>query len=169
MEILEAEMEKGLNRSTNSEADIKMLPTYVCQLPTGKESNDILALDLGGSNFRVLLIRLRDYEEPLILNKVFIVSESIMKGSGQKLFNHISNCLYLFMKNHNLDLNRTYPLGFTFSFPCRQLGLSQAILLRWTKGFSCSDVVGEDVVSLLQKAIDARGVSFIKSILLVDQ
>lgn len=62
------------------------------------------------------------------------------------------------MKNHNLDFNHTYPLGFTFSFPCRQTGLSHAILLRWTKGFSCSDVVGEDVVTLLQKAIDARNV-----------
>jgi len=176
-------MEKGLSRSTNSEADLRMLPTYVTSLPTGKESNDILALDLGGSNFRVLLIRLRENEEPRIINKVFIVSESNMKGSGTKvnfysihvlsslkltlaylllfkLFNHIANCLFLFMKNHNLDFNRTYPLGFTFSFPCRQRGLSSSILLRWTKGFSCSDVVGEDVVGLLQKAIDSRGVIF---------
>ena len=82
-----------------------------------------------------------------------------MKGSGSKLFNHIANCLFLFMKNHNLDFNRTYPLGFTFSFPCRQTGLSNSILLRWTKGFSCSDVVGEDIVELLQKSIDARGVN----------
>ncbi len=85
MEILDNEMEKGLNRMTNSEADLKMLPTYVCQLPTGRETNDILALDLGGSNFRVLLIRLKENEEPKILNKVFIVSESIMKGSGTKV------------------------------------------------------------------------------------
>lgn len=85
MDILESEMEKGLNRSTNSEADLRMLPTYVTSLPTGKESNDILALDLGGSNFRVLLIRLRENEEPRILNKVFIVSESNMKGSGTKV------------------------------------------------------------------------------------
>ena len=85
MEILEDEMEKGLSRFTNSEADVKMLPTYVTQLPTGNESNDILALDLGGSNFRVILIRLRQGEVPKILNKVFIVSESIMKGSGTKV------------------------------------------------------------------------------------
>jgi hexokinase len=85
MEILENEMEKGLRRYTNSEADVKMLPTYVTQLPSGKESNDILALDLGGSNFRVILIHLRKNEPPKILNKVFIVSESIMKGSGAKV------------------------------------------------------------------------------------
>ena len=159
MEILDAEMDKGLSKLTTTEAELKMLPTYVCQLPTGRESNDILALDLGGSNFRVLLIRLRENQEPKILNKVFIVSESIMKGSGEKLFSHIANCLFLFMKNHNLDLTKTYPLGFTFSFPCRQTGLSRAILLRWTKGFSCSDIVGEDVVSLLQNAINEREVS----------
>ena len=85
MEILESEMDKGLSKLRNSEADVKMIPTYVTQLPTGKESNDILSLDLGGSNFRVLLIRLRENEEPKILNKVFIVSESIMKGSGEKV------------------------------------------------------------------------------------
>lgn len=85
MDILDAEMDKGLRRSTNGEADVKMLPTYVCHLPTGKETNDILSLDLGGSNFRVLLIRLRANEEPQILNKVFIVSESIMKGPGSKV------------------------------------------------------------------------------------
>jgi hexokinase len=85
MEILESEMDKGLSRTRNSEADVKMIPTYVTHLPTGKESDDILSLDLGGSNFRVLLIRLRENEEPKILNKVFIVSESIMKGSGEKV------------------------------------------------------------------------------------
>lgn len=168
MEILDNEMEKGLNRSTNSEADLKMLPTYVCQLPTGRETNDILALDLGGSNFRVLLIRLRENEEPKILNKVFIVSESIMKGSGTKLFNHIASCLYLFMKTHNLDFNKTYALGFTFSFPCYQAGLSKATLLRWTKGFNCSDTIGEDVVEYLQKAIDARGDIRVKVIVLIN-
>lgn len=85
-------MEKGLNRTTATEADLKMLPTYVCQLPTGRETKDILALDLGGSNFRVLLIKLRDNEKPKILNKVFIVSESIMKGSGDKVFDFCCCC-----------------------------------------------------------------------------
>lgn len=157
MDIMEAEMEKGLSLTRNYEADLKMIPTFVTKFPTGSESDDILSLDLGGSNFRVLFIRLRENEEPIILNKVFIVSESIIKGTGEKLFAHIAHCLFLFMKNHNLDLQRTYPLGFTFSFPCRQHGLANAVLLRWTKGFDCSDVIGENVVELLQKAIDRRG------------
>ena len=46
------------------------------------------------------------------------------------------------------------PLGFTFSFPCRQEGLAKATLTHWTKGFKCSGVEGEDVVELMKKAID---------------
>lgn len=51
-------------------------------------------------------------------------------------------------------------LGFTFSFPLKQLGLTKGILQRWTKGFSCSGVVGEDVVQGLKDAIARRGVRF---------
>ena len=51
------------------------------------------------------------------------------------------------------------PLGFTFSFPCSQHGLTAARLTQWTKGFSCSGVEGEDVVRLLEEAIERRGVS----------
>lgn len=53
------------------------------------------------------------------------------------------------------------PLGFTFSFPLLQLGLTKGLLVRWTKGFNCSGVVGEDVVQLLKDAIARRGVNFI--------
>lgn len=47
-------------------------------------------------------------------------------------------------------------LGFTFSFPCRQEGLASARLTEWTKGFSCSGVMNEDIVKLLQSAMDEK-------------
>jgi hexokinase len=50
------------------------------------------------------------------------------------------------------------PLGFTFSFPCKQEGLNSARLVSWTKGFKCSGVEGQDVVQLLKDAIDRRNV-----------
>ena len=53
-----------------------------------------------------------------------------------------------------------FSLGFTFSFPCKQEGLASARLTAWTKGFSCAGVVNEDVVKLLQEAIDERVRSF---------
>jgi hexokinase len=47
-------------------------------------------------------------------------------------------------------------IGFTFSFPCKQEGLASARLTSWTKGFTCSGVVNEDVVKMLQTAIDEK-------------
>jgi len=58
--------------------------------------------------------------------------------------------------------------SFTFSFPCYQAGLSKATLLRWTKGFNCSESIGEDVVGMLQRAIDIRGDIKVKVIVLIN-
>ena len=62
------------------------------------------------------------------------------------------------MSKRNLIQYRM-PLGFTFSFPCRQEGLNSARLTSWTKGFKCTGVEGEDVVQLLREAIDRRDVT----------
>ena len=75
-----------------------------------------------------------------------------------QLFDHIASCLASFIKERSLT-DELLPLGFTFSFPCAQEGLTKARLAMWTKGFKCSGVEGEDVVELLQAAIARRGVS----------
>ena len=49
---LTAACEKGLENE--EKAVVKMFLTYVHSLPDGTEEGDFLALDLGGSNFRVL-------------------------------------------------------------------------------------------------------------------
>ena len=53
--LLTAEFIKGLERE-GDDVKVKMLITYVHSMPDGTEKGDFLALDLGGSNFRVLLI-----------------------------------------------------------------------------------------------------------------
>ncbi|CAG2123209.1 unnamed protein product, partial [Medioppia subpectinata] len=71
------------------------------------------------------------------------------------LFDHIASCISMFMSQRKVIQYRI-PLGFTFSFPCKQEGLTSARLTQWTKGFKCSGVEGEDVVQLLREAIDKR-------------
>lgn len=63
-----------------------------------------------------------------------------------------------FIKERELG-DEVLPLGFTFSFPCKQEGLTKARLACWTKGFKCAGVEGNDVVELLKEAIARRGVS----------
>jgi hexokinase len=61
------------------------------------------------------------------------------------------------MEEHNLKGAVRLPLGFTFSFPCKQEGLTHATLVTWTKGFKASGVEGRDVVGLLKEACQRRG------------
>ena len=52
------EVNRGLAKATNPGAAVKSFCTYVTELPTGRESGSFLALDLGGTNFRVILVEL---------------------------------------------------------------------------------------------------------------
>lgn len=83
MHILEEEMSAGLSPSTHKQATVKMFPTYVRKLPNGTEVGQVLALDLGGTNFRVLLIDLRGNARVELTSKIFVIPQSIMIGDGK--------------------------------------------------------------------------------------
>ncbi|KAM4576942.1 hexokinase-2 [Odontesthes bonariensis] len=152
------EMDKGLCRDTNPTATVKMLPTFVRSTPDGTEQGEFLALDLGGSNFRVLLVKVNaDGEQEVEMeNQIYTIPDDIMRGSGSELFDHIADCLAKFLEKMGIK-DKKLPLGFTFSFPCQQTKLDESVLLSWTKGFKISGVEGKDVVSLLKKSIKKRG------------
>ncbi|XP_017878121.1 hexokinase type 2 isoform X3 [Ceratina calcarata] len=154
METLERELKRGLSKETHDQAIVKCFTTYVQDLPDGTEKGNFLALDLGGTNFRVLLITLDGMNFDM-KSKIYAIPQSLMLGTGTQLFDHIAQCLALFVKDLNLQ-DHVLPLGFTFSFPLQQEGLTKGRLVRWTKGFDCSGVVGENVVALLEEAIARR-------------
>ncbi|NXL77986.1 HXK3 protein, partial [Leptocoma aspasia] len=148
--LMKAEMERGLGKETNASASVRMLPTYVTHTPDGTERGDFLALDLGGTNFRVLVVRVT--EDGITMgSEIYVIPAAIMQGTGEELFDHIIDCIIDFQTKQNL-VTQMLPLGFTFSFPCQQVGLDKALLLTWTKGFSASGCVGQDVVQLLRDA-----------------
>jgi hexokinase len=62
---------------------------------------------------------------------------------------------------------KTIPLGFTFSFPVEQSAIDSGKLLKWTKGFNVKNVVGQDVVKLLQDAFDRKRMN-VKCVALVN-
>ncbi|XP_049785326.1 hexokinase type 2 isoform X6 [Schistocerca cancellata] len=154
MDRLLEDIKLGLGKETHAKAIVKCFVTYVQDLPNGKEQGKFLALDLGGTNFRVLIIELEG-EKFHMDSKIYAIPQSIMLGTGVQLFDHIAECLANFMKEHQMAHLRL-PLGFTFSFPLTQKGLTKGYLERWTKGFNCSGCVGEDVVQLLKDALARR-------------
>lgn len=152
------EMDKGLGRDTNPTAAVKMLPTFVRSTPDGTETGDFLALDLGGTNFRILLVKVSSNGKQKVemKNQIYEIPENIMRGHGTELFDHIAECLADFLEKMGIK-DKKLPLGFTFSFPCQQTKLDESFLVSWTKGFKASGVEGKDVVGLLRKAINKRG------------
>ncbi|XP_058399276.1 hexokinase HKDC1 isoform X2 [Diceros bicornis minor] len=153
---MRAELEYGLKRDTHPLATVKMLPTYVCGMPDGTEKGKFLALDLGGTNFRVLLVKIRSGRRSVrMYNKIFAIPLEIMQGTGEELFDHIVQCIADFLDYMGLK-GAQLPLGFTFSFPCRQASIDKGTLIGWTKGFKATDCEGEDVVDMLREAIKRR-------------
>ena len=150
-----SEMEAGLSKP---DATVRMLPTYVHELPDGSEKGKFLALDLGGSNFRVLLITLdgRKYEQ-LDEPRFEALSNEVKATTQEALFDHIASCLQEFVEKNGIT--EKLPLGFTFSFPVLQTGLTQGSLISWTKGFAAKGAEGADIIQLLREALARRQVS----------
>ncbi len=152
------EMSKGLRHDA---ATVRMLPSYVTNVPTGQETGDYLALDLGGTNFRVCLVRLQGNGKVSMKSAKFVVSEQNKKDSGVKLFQFLASCVASFLAEINIDPSKAeqMKLGFTFSFPVAQTAIDHGRLLLWNKGFECDGVLGKDVVAMLRDALKKEGVN----------
>eukprot|EP00073_Rattus_norvegicus_P054891 XP_017457328.1 PREDICTED: putative hexokinase HKDC1 isoform X1 [Rattus norvegicus] len=154
MARFQAEMEKGLGKDTNPTASVKMLPTFVRAIPDGSENGEFLSLDLGGSKFRVLKVQVSEEGKQNVQmeSQFYPMPNEITRGNGTELFDYVADCLADFMKTKDLT-HKKLPLGFTFSFPCRQNKLEEGFLLSWTKKFKARGVQDTDVVNRLATAM----------------
>ncbi|KAG2625087.1 hexokinase-7 [Panicum virgatum] len=158
---MEAEMRAGLREEGGSK--IKMIISYVDNLPTGNEEGLFYALDLGGTNFRVLRVQLAGREKRVAKreSKEVSIPPHLMSGNASELFGFIASALASSVADEgrsNLFEDKQRELGFTFSFPVRQTSIASGTLIKWTKAFSIDDAVGEDVVAELQTAMEKQGV-----------
>jgi hexokinase len=152
-------MERGLCKKPSS---FKMLPTYVDR-PTGDERGSFLALDLGGTNFRVLAVRLEGAGRISGLKVTkFAIPKKVVTGDGKSLFSFLAVSIKRFLRSDGAWLDRAADLGFTFSFPMRQRSIDSGDLVVWTKGFRAKGVVGRDVVGLLKEALAGEGLEDIR-------
>lgn len=156
--ILVSDFTKGLSADerVRAESPVKMLPTYVRAIPDRTEEGSFLALDLGGSNFRVLLITI-DQGTVYMESELYPLDKALMTSDAITLFDYIADSIALFVKKQGVG-SKHLPLGFTFSFPVQQLSLTSGLLIKWTKGFSAAGVENKDVVKLLREAIVRKGV-----------
>ncbi|MCK9363481.1 MAG: hypothetical protein M0P74_07775, partial [Syntrophales bacterium] len=152
------EMERGL---AGEQSSLKMIPAFVSR-PTGAEKGDFLALDLGGTNLRVLAVGLNgNRSASLGATERFVIPQALMEGEGKALFDFIADCVKTFFQKHETSTRHLHDLAFTFSFPVVQLSIVSGELIGWTKGFTDAGVEGRDVVRLLCEALERKGLGFI--------
>jgi hexokinase len=151
------EMRLGLAGEPGS---LRMLPTYV-DLPSGRERGTFLALDLGGTNVRVLWAELPgDGCPPRLEVEKFRLSREQVTADGEVLFGAVARFIGRFLAARGRA--GEYRLGFTFSFAIRQHSIARGDLIAWTKGWTAEGVVGRDVVALLNRALAREGLAGVR-------
>ncbi|XP_039033147.1 hexokinase-2, chloroplastic-like [Hibiscus syriacus] len=168
---MSADMRAGL--AVDGGSDLKMILSYVDSLPTGDEKGLFYALDLGGTNFRVLKVQLGGKDERVISteSEQLSIPQELMSATSEELFDFIASVLENFAQkggNFNLPPGRKGEIGFTFSFPVKQTSIDSGILIKWTKGFAVSGTAGKDVVACLNEAMDRKGIDMRVSALVND-
>jgi hexokinase len=150
----EAAMRDGLAGRPSS---LRMLPSYIAR-PTGGERGEAVAIDFGGTNVRILKVRLDGGRVECGKSGKFSLKEphdfTGEETRAEELFDFIAGHVAEVLAG---DLSRL-PLGHTFSFPCRKEGINKAVLIQWTKEIRTSGVEGRDVTPLLEQALERRGV-----------
>ncbi|KAF9434821.1 glucokinase [Entomortierella beljakovae] len=161
------QMRGGLEEEDSESQDLAMIPSYVTGRPDGHERGSYLALDLGGTNLRVCLISLKGNHQLEIQQRTFKVPTHLQRAEVHELMNFIATSIKDFISNEHINAKicehsvgtDTLELGFTFSFPVDQTSIDGGLLLRWTKGYDCPGAVGNDIVKLLQDALDRNNVN----------
>lgn len=149
------ELRKGLSKEGGS---IPMNVTWVMDWPTGKEKGAYLALDMGGTNFRVAEITLDGNRGFDVTQSKYLMPKNLKVGSKDDLFDYIADCVGKFLSSsHPGETIKNISLGFTFSYPCTQPAINRGILQTWTKGFDIDDVEGHDVAPMLESALRKKG------------
>ena len=139
-------MRRGLSGKPRS---IAMHPSFVGR-PSGSERGCFLVLDLGGTNVRATLVELGGNRDIRVLDHQSFRLNSTT-GAADDLFGPVAEFVV-----DTLDGGGSRNIGFIFAFPMEQTGVRSGRLTKWTKEFDFDGVEGEDVVTLLERAIRAR-------------
>jgi len=146
-------------------SDISMLPSYLHTLPSGSETGTFLALDQGGSNFRLALVELRGKQAEQAAmqvkrTKTFPIDHNVRALQGRAFFDWMAGKIeeMLAADHHEADSkSKPLPMGLAWSFPIEQTSNKSGFLLTMGKGFAAHiGVEGQDLNDLIMTACRKR-------------
>lgn len=144
-----------------------MLPSYNHTLPSGQETGTYLAMDLGGSTFRVALVELRGRHHgqdgiKIVRMSVSHIDDTIRRLEGTLLFDWMAGKIES-MLSEGSEIGRentVLPFGLAWSFPIEQTSLRSGKIQSMGKGFRCAEtVVGQDLGDLIVNACRRRNLN----------
>jgi hexokinase len=134
--LLEAPLglEKMLDMSTKLQdqfapkmqsSDICMLPSYNHKLPSGLERGTYLALDVGGSTFRIALVELNGRQPGaknmrIVVMKNYKIDEKVRQRRGNEFFEWMADKIQQALTDPQLRISTdtgSFPMGLAWSFP----------------------------------------------------
>jgi hexokinase len=142
-----------------------MLPSYNYTLPTGQEMGTYLAMDLGGSTFRVALVELHGRipgQSGLRIIRISVspIDESVRQLEGTRLFDWMAQKIEAMLAEGPETCgygNEPLPVGLAWSFPIEQTSLRGGKIQGMGKGFHTSrTVIGQDLGDLIVAACRRR-------------
>jgi len=151
-------------------SSLKMLPSFLAA-PSGHERGNYTAIDLGGSNLRVMQIELLGQGQYRIIKQISRSLQDPQGGydytapeiNGQQIFGFIAE-----MTAKVMEGAESQGLGFTFSYPMNQQKVDSGRLIRWTKEFNPRDTIGRDVADMLSRALWLKGIEIRPSAIIND-
>lgn len=106
-------------------SEICMLPSYNDTLPTGLERGTYLALDVGGSTFRIALVELNGRQPNtknmrIIAMRSYKIDEKVRQRRGSQFFDWMAEKIQQALADPVLQRStgsKTIPMGLAWSFP----------------------------------------------------
>jgi hexokinase len=160
-------MEEGLSGRPSC---LKMLPSFISG-PTGEERGEVMAVDFGGTNVRILRASLDGSGGIAVLGRERFPLRDPDRGVDYTSASTSAAELFGYIARKAAELapeGRDYPLGHTFSFPCAQDGINSARLIHWTKEIKTSGVLDRDVNALLAEALSARNATRVRPVAVIN-
>ncbi|OAG08502.1 actin-like ATPase domain-containing protein [Paraphaeosphaeria sporulosa] len=139
-------------------SDICMLPSYNHKLPTGLEQGTYLALDVGGSTFRVAVVELNGRQPAaksmrIVNMKSYKIDNSARYLRGTQFFEWMAEKIETAISDPQLKKingTSTFPMGLAWSFPVEQTSTRSGNLLAMGKGFRATEgTLGQDLSELI--------------------
>ncbi|KAF2280194.1 actin-like ATPase domain-containing protein [Westerdykella ornata] len=141
-------------------SDICMLPSYNHKLPTGHEHGTYLALDLGGSTFRVAVVELTGKQSGaksmrIVAMKSYPIDDAVRCLRGHDFFDWMAGKVEAALSDPQVekvrcDEHKTFGMGLAWSFPVEQTSIRSGNLSVMGKGFRATEgTIGQDLSELI--------------------